>query len=242
MIIKIDSRELDLYNLCKRESKDIDYLEVIQETLLLGDAIIYDKDNNEQIIIERKTLRDLASSIIDGRYNEQSFRLNQIEIPNHNIIYLIEGNLFHYKPISRISKSALLSSMITLNYVKGFSVFRTFNIQETAEYILKFTEKLKKESKSEDKSTISYTSVVKRAKKDQITEDNIGEIMLCQIPGVSHNSAHSIMTRYSNLYELITNLTNTPDCLDDLKINNRKISKTCIQNIKIFLLHSKQEN
>ena len=31
--------------------------------------------------------------------------------------------------------------------------------------------------------------------------------MLCQIPGVSHNSAHSIMTRYSNLYELITNLT-----------------------------------
>jgi len=42
------------------------------EPLHLGDVLISDK-----IIIERKQWNDLASSIIDGRYSEQSARLLQ---------------------------------------------------------------------------------------------------------------------------------------------------------------------
>ena len=34
-----------------------------------------------------------------------------------------------------------------------------------------------------------YCSVVKKVKKDNITTENIGEIMLCQIPGISSASA-----------------------------------------------------
>ena len=45
------------------------------------------------ILIERKSLNDLESSIKDGRYSEQSIRLNSSEIHNHNIYYLIEGNI-----------------------------------------------------------------------------------------------------------------------------------------------------
>ena len=135
MIIKIDTREVDLYNLCNQKMIANETVNVVQETLPLGDIVICDKEDKELMVIERKTLRDLAASIVDGRYNEQSFRLNQLNLENHNIIYLIEGNISTFKTVSRIDKNALLSSMVTLNYFKGFSVFRTFSIQEQSTYL-----------------------------------------------------------------------------------------------------------
>lgn len=50
------------------------------------------KDFSEYVldfIIERKTADDLAASIMDGRYEEQKFRLKNCGI--NNVIYLIEG-------------------------------------------------------------------------------------------------------------------------------------------------------
>lgn len=40
-------------------------------------------------IVERKTADDLAASIMDGRYDEQKFRLKHCGL--NNVIYLIEG-------------------------------------------------------------------------------------------------------------------------------------------------------
>ena len=78
MKIKIDIREKKLIPLLKALNRDYNYnLEIIEERLDLGDIIVCDKDNNELLIIERKTLSDLAASIRDGRYMEQSFRLNK---------------------------------------------------------------------------------------------------------------------------------------------------------------------
>ena len=222
---------------------------VVQETLPLGDIVICDKEDKELIVIERKTLRDLAASIVDGRYNEQSFRLNQLNLENHNIIYLIEGNISTFKTVSRIDKNALLSSMVTLNYFKGFSVFRTFSIQESCDFIIKCAIKILKEKKEgyynkslETTTQVNqeYSSVLKCAKKNQITKDNIGEIMLSQIPGISHQSSKAIMQKYKTIEELIVSIKTDDTCLDDIKINNRKISKTCIKNIKLFLLNENQ--
>ncbi len=41
-------------------------------------------------IVERKTADDLAASIMDGRYEEQKFRLKNCGI--NNVIYLVEGS------------------------------------------------------------------------------------------------------------------------------------------------------
>ena len=41
-------------------------------------------------IVERKTADDLAASIMDGRYDEQKFRLKSCGI--NNVIYLVEGS------------------------------------------------------------------------------------------------------------------------------------------------------
>ena len=88
MFIKIDTREQELFTKCQQiiealpKFKDI---KIISQTLPLGDIIIND-GINDCVIIERKTLTDLAASIKDGRYDEQSYRLNGLPHHNHNII------------------------------------------------------------------------------------------------------------------------------------------------------------
>lgn len=123
-------------------------IEVIVENLPLSDIIIKDKNDRELILIERKSINDLASSIQDGRYNEQSYRLDNTEIHNHNIIYLIEGNLSMWNNrYSRITPDTIYSAMVSLMYYKGFSVFRTYTLVETAEFALNMALKINKSSK-----------------------------------------------------------------------------------------------
>ena len=99
------------------------------EQLHIGDIVIEDDSGKTILIFERKTLNDLAASIKDGRYNEQSFRLNKEQIHNHNIIYIIEGDIERYnEKRTHISKKTLISTMFSLLYYKGFSVYRTNTI------------------------------------------------------------------------------------------------------------------
>ena len=96
MKIKVDNREPTLIKLLNALKTDYKYdFEIVVEKLDLGDIIIC-KDDEELLIIERKSLNDLASSLRDGRYKEQSYRLTGLPIHNHNIVYLVEGNVSFY--------------------------------------------------------------------------------------------------------------------------------------------------
>lgn len=297
MIIKVDIREQEMFKLIKyylEISPSYKNITIVTENLPLGDVIICDENKVERLIIERKSIRDLSSSIKDGRYEEQSYRLNGSPFSNHNIIYLIEGDLnskFLFK--DRIDKISMYSAMFSLNHYKGFSVLRTFNIDETSLVICNMAYKMKKcdvenkkpyyknkfESLTEpvSKPTISvtepentdavstetmvmteqsvdvvdnndteanekdYCSVIKKVKKENVTPQNIGEIMLCQIPGISSVSAIAILKEFQTLPNLLNKLRENNDCLNDVSYVNsknqtRKINKTVIQNIKKFLL------
>jgi ERCC4-type nuclease len=199
--------------------------EIKSERLPLGDIIIHDPAQGRDIVLfERKSLNDLAASIQDGRYKEQSFRLTQTtDFHNHNIIYIIEGDIARYNAKhSRISKSALQSAMVSLLYYKGFSVIRTMSVGETAEFILHFADKVAKERTlgpavpaysntlpcDDDSSAERYSEVAsKKEKRDYITRENIGEIMLAQVPGVSPKIATGIMKKYGgSVYEFLADL------------------------------------
>ena len=91
--LEIDYREKALIKVL--DDKNINYKSL---NLELGDVRFLDSSFNELIIFERKTLKDLASSIKDGRYHEQSMRLDGHKLHNHNIIYLIEGDMDYYRP------------------------------------------------------------------------------------------------------------------------------------------------
>jgi len=252
MFIKIDTRENDLMATMALLFKEHNHT-INVEKLALGDIILIDNKNNEieneKIIFERKSLYDLASSIKDGRYSEQSFRLNNYNIHNHNIVYIIEGDFERYNPKKgRIDKKTLYSALIALNYFKGFSVIRTKNLNETCEFIIHFADKLEKESskpsfydENRKEKEVNYCEVIKKEKKNNITPANIGEIMLSSIPGVSSKSAITIMREYRTIKNLIKEIELNKNCLDEIKIicengTARKISKTCIENIKNFLI------
>jgi len=266
MLIKIDFRETKLFKLCSAllELNNYKDIKLASVNLPLGDIIICkDNENNENneetpeeelVIIERKSLNDLASSIRDGRYNEQSYRLNQCNMHNHQIYYLVEGDIRYYRAFKgQPDKKALLSSMISINYFKGFSLYRTNNLDETAEWILHFAYKLQKEKQSmlpyynggsEQKETNTYTEAIntKRIKKENITTANIGEIMLMQIPNVSSLSAIAVMNKFNTIAVLIDSLRNDVNCLNDIMIQNKngqskKLTKPTINNIYTYLVN-----
>ena len=119
MHIKIDCREQELFKKCLALAQQRNILPsaitITSESLPLGDIILYDSAGTELAIFERKSLADLASSIRDGRYKEQSFRLNACSLHNHNIYYLVEGDLRVYKPFkSNIDQTELMSAMISV--------------------------------------------------------------------------------------------------------------------------------
>lgn len=252
MKICIDYRESNLIPIIKKlvsNTEDKFKISVVDENLDVGDIKIYD-DDKLLLIIERKSISDLASSIVDGRYNEQSFRLNSHELHNHNIIYILEGSIDNFKSYSRIDSSSLYSALFTLQYFKGFSTYNSKDIVNTANYIYRLTVKLFREKNklgfyngnSDKYNNQSYCDVKQNlTKKSEITKENIGEIMLTQIPGVSAITAKVIMSKFKNILNLIADLQENGNCLDDLfiltsKAQKRKISKTSIQNIKTYLL------
>ena len=94
----------------------------------------------------------MAASIKDGRYKEQSFRLEKTILHNHNIVYIIEGDLSKYdERRGGISKTAIQSAMVSLLYHKGFSVYRTMNTDETAVFIVNFADKIESNCSSSSK-------------------------------------------------------------------------------------------
>jgi len=276
MLIKIDTREQELFTKCQQTIESVlkfKDIKLISQPLPLGDIIIND-GTNDCVIIERKTFADLAASIKDGRYEEQSYRLNGLPHHNHNIIYLIEGDINRFNTFKeRIDKQTLYSAVFSINYFKGFSVMRSNNLEETSMIACNMVYKLVGGLKSgktafyktvenslnnqnnntndkdnnEDKDTEKkeatekdYCSVIKKVKKENITPDNIGEIMLCQIPGISSASALAILSQFKTLPNLIKSIQTDETCLNNICTTDpngkfRKISKTAIATIIKFL-------
>jgi len=91
-------------------------------------------------------------------------------------------------------------------------------------------------------TTANYCSVVKKVKKENITPENIGEIILCQIPGISSVTAIAIMKKFSTFPNFIKEIETDPSSLENITYENngkiRKINKTSIENIRKYLLSS----
>jgi len=263
MRIIVDDREHDLMNSFTEilNNNNSTTFQIVKQTLHIGDVILTpgSQDGDEFCIIERKSLSDLLSSIKDGRYEEQSHRLSYATTcPNHRIIYIIEGNM---NTLRNPSEYKMVCSAITsLNMYKGFSVLRTTSVSETAHLIFYMMEKIiKNEVKKQSFYTgfsepsgnsinnqggeppVNYCNLVKKVKKDNITPDNIGEIILSQIPGVSSLTAIAIMSNFKSFYNLIDSLQKDQACLENLTITKnektRKISKKVLDDIKRFLLY-----
>ena len=264
MKLIIDVREAELISLCNDLVKFVPkFSKVLVESrmLPLGDVIISVGDS-DRLLVERKSIADLNASIKDGRYAEQSYRLNGVaDFHNHNTIYLIEGDITRFNSFKdRVDKQMIYSAMFSLNYYKGFSVMRSLSVSETATMLCNMVVKMNSEPQKqpyylnglpEPQSGVDvqvdvpvstqYCDVIKKQKKENITKDNIGGIMLCQIPGVSSTISRVVLEKYKTIGNLVQALQADPACLvglclvDNATGKSRKISKSAIASIVEFL-------
>jgi len=267
MRVILDDRERDLYYACENiVSSNHTYVKLSKETLPLGDVYVKTDEEKDVLIIERKTIPDLVASIKDGRYGEQSYRLiHSSGFPAHSVIYIIEGSISQLR--TTMERKIVYSALASLNYFKGFSVVRTGSIAETAEYIVWMCDKIERNFlkgefpyylqaarepsvvdssepenilRATDSVPANYCTVVKKVKKENVNPENIGEIVLCQIPGISSTSAIAIMQKFGTFPQLLKALQENPNCLDDIGYDSkgkfRKINRPCIENIKKYFL------
>ena len=281
MKIIVDEREHALYDrLDARLSslKNPSFAILEKRVLPLGDILIETDEGKMVMLIERKTYTDLLASIKDGRYEEQSYRLiHSSGYPLHSVVYLLEGLFSQLR--TPLERKIVYSAMTSLHFFKGFSLYKTATIDETAEWLIYTADKIEREfgkghipyyltpnfagtlrlreesnldntlnttPTTEPLTESNYCSVVKKVKKENVTPENIGEIILCQIPGISSVTAIAIMNQFTSFNDLMKQLLTNPACIDNLTVSTngkvRKISKTSIENIKQYLLYSKPES
>lgn len=272
MVIKIDYREAKLIAAIEPLLAN-DGSEAVIENLLLGDVALYktvacapvpvDESVDAcpipipDVIIERKTIADMIASLKDGRYAEQKARLDACPVPNHNIMFLVEG--------PRTGADHVHAAVFSLFYNHGFGVLFSCTVGDSARIIRAFDRKLNKDPPSRtayyrlDQGGIGgggtggdisistrpfadYAACLKPEKKANVCRENIWIIMLQQIPHVSSSIARALMDDFGSLPALIEAAVSDPDRLDTFKLvdpvsgKSRKLSSRVIKNIRELLL------
>ena len=215
-------------------------MDIKKENLVVGDFQI------GNMIFERKTHQDLASSILDGRYQEQSNRLMEhaSNNPHLKIIYIVEGNLDLYFNQHNIDKDKIMSSVMSLFYEKGFQVLLTKHVNETSDYLLKFClkyyTKYVLQGGEGTQSVIANPMIcLPKKKSSQIHKDNIGILMLCNVPHISTHVATQLLAPFDNhLGDFLQKIRSEPTYLETIKIMSQgkdKKERKLAKNIRTTL-------
>ena len=173
IILIIDLREKGANNEIIKDEilnliNDKKNIKVEERNLSIGDFIwIYKdtKDNEEYIIdylIERKTLNDLASSIMDGRYTEQKYRMKNSSFKN--ISYLFEGQDLSLNGLGNINKNSINTAIFHTINIHDLNIIKSNSTMETIQILIDIDRKIKKSFQfllDKDNNKITYNTFMK---------------------------------------------------------------------------------
>ena len=197
-----------------REKRIIEYFEQKQnefaiQALDIGDIqCVCEETNTPLLIIERKSLKDLAASIKDGRYKEQKLRLMSSSTP---FIYLIEGTFTDTRKHARIqnmSVKTLMSALTNMIIRDKIRILRTTSLHHTLCWLDLIFEKARTKpelfTQGEKEITEDHIvrSIIRPKKKQNMNAKMCAIAQLAQIPGVSHTTAQGIVDLYGSLHGL----------------------------------------
>lgn len=239
--IIFDFREGSLIEMFKSAHPSCDeHTEV--SNLEIGDVHIL-MDGRPCIIIERKTVVDLAQSIKDNRYREQKAR--QIAYretnPDVKLVYMIEGS-FKFDPKFRcqnMDARILSGAIINSAFRDNIQVISTADVADSAFFIGGLFDRFKKDpsvylsqSDTRDKGSYNCTisSAVKQKRKDNIDNKACFMMQLSCIPGISGKKASDIMTalNVASIMELIEQLKKDPKMIMTVDGIGKKLGETVL--------------
>ena len=206
----IDFREKGLINLLK-------CLKPTVASLAVGD-IICSYENDTEWVMERKTADDLAGSIIDGRWVDQTARL--MTSGYRYVFFVVEGDLSS----THLPHETLIGACLNAELRPGSHLVRTTCIEETALVTKQLADKLAC-------GPPGIPSGIQPKSKRERNEETVWIRQLMCIPSISERIARLLLEHFGNLREL-------QDALEDLnrfpkiRLNDR----TCIGKARLKML------
>ena len=193
-MLTLDHRERALVKLLPEATVD---------TLAVGDVVCHSAENDILFICERKTVEDLARSLIDGRLNEQKSRLLD---SGAKVLIIVEGDFRS----ARFPYDRLIAACAAATVRDQCPVVRTLSIAETAVTI-------KHMAKHACSLIPSPALGVAKRKRD---EENVFIRMRMCIPSFSESVARAVASQFDSVGAL-------REALQDLKSFPRiRISST----------------
>lgn len=226
----LDNREHKLISLIP--NTDVKNLDNGDVHFMLDDQLV--------LIVERKTISDLSSSVKDGRYREQKARLILKSRENIKIMYIIEDD----KPKKyssynhNLKNSTILSCIVNTMVRDGLFVHTTRSVEDTAEFLNKLSSQLKKNGKhilengkNSEEQKFDYINSLNQKKKENVNKNMCFINQLCQIPGVSAKIGELIANEYicmSDLVRCYETIKDPETMLRDLPINDKRNLGPCL--------------
>ncbi len=222
-----------------RENKSKSFKKIINNINLSNNSIFYEVTELKvgdyiigNICIERKTVSDYISSLIDGRLSTQLYNISR----NYKISYLvIIGNIDNVEINERLSKKAFISSIIGAS-IKVAPDGEMANINlimlESEEDFVEFIELIIQKSNNSEPRLPTLNN-----KKLSKNEELIN--IVSSISGIGENKAKLILEKY-NTIQKIANLT--PDELMKIKGIGPKLSKKIVETFNRTYKNKDEDN
>jgi ERCC4-type nuclease len=177
-------------------------------TLDVGDIWIGCKEGEmPALVLERKTVRDWESSVIDGRYREQRGRLLAFSQEHGaRIGYILEGR---WDSSVRIGDRAIMKLVARMQLVHGIPVLWAGSVKETAALVESLQSMWEKDGSAAFKGELDaqrQVEGIKVAKKDNFDDPRMFAIRcIAQCPGVSPKSAEVILDAFGGTLKAVMN-------------------------------------
>ena len=163
------------------------------------------------ILIERKTIRDLEASILDGRYREQKARLmtfcqEQGALP----MYVLEGSYFSTS--GRLSPQALMKIVARLQCKYKIAVIHTQSVAETSQLVEALhaqqqddPTQFASDGSAPDPSTRTSVETIHVQKKVNAGQPkHFATASLAQCPGVSAKMADVLTAHFTSWDQIMS--------------------------------------
>ena len=210
MSLCIDHRERNLISVCTG-------LVVFQiNPLTIGDVACSYEDGSAWVV-ERKTADDLAKSIIDGRWAEQTSRL--MSSGYSYVFFIVEGDL----AATTLPHNTLLGACVNAELRAGSHLIRAACVEETALVIQQLVRKCT--------TPPGIPSGVQPKSKRVRDSETVWVRQLMCIPSISQHVARQLLGHFGSLRSL-------QDALADLDSfpRIRLTSRTCIGRTRFQML------
>ena len=221
----VDSRERTLLKIIRSRS---DGFEI--KALPLGDVEV-EYENGRGWLCERKTSADLAASIRDGRWKEQTSRLFSC---GKKIIIIVEGDLAEAHTMYKSALGAYINMCL-----RDVDTLRTWDADETFEVLVSLIDKMQHRTPKAPACRMGGLQIPKirgKTSKRARDENNVEVRQLMCIPSVSEKVARALLNKFGDVSSLRLALSD-PSSFPVVQLDSKsKLGKSRLKRLTRHLL------